>query len=80
MLEVNDHALSDVVLRQENIALRQQFKDQETTKCQLSVSIDELKLRNEALENYVKKLESDKSSLCFRLEVQSCTRTDFQPV
>ena len=61
--------LSDVVLRQENIALRQKFKDLERDKCQLKIDIEELEVKNEALNIKVNSLESDKSSLSIRLEV-----------
>ena len=66
---VNDLALGDVVLRQENLAIRQKLKDLETVRSQLSVTNEELDLKNEALENDTKKLESEKSSLFIRLEV-----------
>ena len=41
---VDDLALSDVVLRQENIALRQNFKDLESDKCQPKLNIEELEI------------------------------------
>ena len=61
--------LSDVVLRQENIALRQQFKELERDKSQLKMNIEELEVKNEALSVKVNDLESDNSSLSIRLEV-----------
>ena len=65
----DDMVLSDVVLRQENIALRQKFKDLERDKCQLKIDIEEVEIKNEALNIKVNSLESDKSSLSIRLEV-----------
>ena len=65
----NDIDLSDVVLRQENIALRQKFKDMERDKCQLKIDIEELEVKNEALNIKVNSLESDNSRLSIRLEV-----------
>ena len=61
--------LSDVVLRQENIALRQQFKELERDKCQLKMNIEALEVKNEAPSKKVNGLESDNSSLGIRLEV-----------
>lgn len=66
---VDDLALSDVVLRQENIALRQKFKDLEGDKGQLMMTIDELELKVKALEKNVVVLESEKASLSIRLEI-----------
>ena len=61
--------LSDVVLRQENLALRQRFKELERDKCQLKIEFEELEVINEALNKKLNGLESNSSSLSIRLEV-----------
>ena len=73
---VDDLALSDIVLRQENISFRQRLNGLESDKGQMKIEIDELELKleeltvkNNRLEDEVVQLESEKNSARIRLEV-----------
>jgi predicted RNase H-like nuclease (RuvC/YqgF family) len=73
---VDDLALSDVVLRQENISLRQKFNDLESDKGHLKIEKEDLELKietltgkNKILEEKVNQLESENNSAMIRFEV-----------
>ena len=73
---VDDSDLSDVVIRQENLFLRQNLKGLESDKGFLKIKIEELELKldainskNRSLEENIVKLESEKNSVSVRLEV-----------
>ena len=66
---VDDLPLSDIVLRQENISLRQKFNDFERDRCHLTIKNEELDLKVESLSKNISDLESENKSLKIRLEV-----------
>ena len=73
---VDDFALTDVALSQENIALRQRAKSLESDKGFLNIKIEELELKleastkkNQSLEENIVQHETEKDSAAVRLEV-----------
>ena len=73
---VDDFALSDVALRQENITLRQKLKDFASENGVLKLELEKLELnmeemagKNKTLEEKTVQLESEKSSTIISLEV-----------
>ena len=75
-LAVDDFALSDVVLRQENISLRQKLKDFASNNGVIQLELDNLELKmeemaekNKTLEEIIVELESEKSATLISLEV-----------
>ena len=73
---VDDFALSDVALRQENLSLRQKLKDLASDNGLLTIEVEKLELKVEEivkkdknLEDKTAQLESEKSSILISLEV-----------